>query len=126
MNAQTSSVAPTLKSYPVSLRMQPKLHYLLLLAARCEDRSISNYIEQAIKEKLQVDGSPHLLNDGLYDPCPAIRLLLLATAKPELLTDGEQALWHRICADKDVMSGSGVIDRAKLSAKWNQLISKGA
>jgi hypothetical protein len=99
--------AKTSRSETVGVRLDPKLRYLAEIAARENQRTLSGFIEWAIRKTLL--GQPYdepsvteptraqqdrpLWNEGLWDVDAADRFFLLATARPGLLTIQEQRLW---------------------------------
>jgi hypothetical protein len=88
----------------VSVRLDPKLHYLTMLAGRNQGRTISSVIERAVQFALRnsafvedepMPGSfpPRLQMDELWDVEESDRFYLLARKRQELLTIPEQRLW---------------------------------
>ncbi|WP_263351781.1 hypothetical protein [Acidicapsa acidisoli] len=93
----------------VGVRVDPKVRYLAEIAAREQQRSVSSFIEWAIR-KILTEGSPSIepgtgpmidptkqpkpmWGDGLWDVDEADRFFLLATMRSDLLTISEQRLW---------------------------------
>jgi hypothetical protein len=94
------------------VRLAPKVFYLATLAAREQQRSLSSLIDYVIRKAL-TDGSfhqepnqglnlditaphapPPMWFETLWASDPADRLYLLATARPDLMTDAERDFWN--------------------------------
>jgi len=98
------------RSETVTVRLDPKLRYLAELAARLHRRTLSSYIEWAIKEALDGEavrptGMPgHVATDhtigneaeNLWDVDESDRFAKLAQRYPHLLTHDEQVRWKLI------------------------------
>jgi len=100
----------TARSETVTVRLDPKLHYLATIAAReSPARGLSGFIEWAVRRTLS-DASamvangepmpgtwptptPRLWGESLWDVDEADRFYHLATAMNGLLTIPEQRLW---------------------------------
>jgi predicted transcriptional regulator len=88
----------TQRTAAVSIRLDPKLRYLLDIAARAHRRTISGFIDWAISEQIKYvhvgrDGrrrSVAEVADTLWSTDPDERFRLLATQYPELLIYDEQ------------------------------------
>jgi hypothetical protein len=92
------------------VRLDPKLRYLAELAARLHRRTLSSYIEWAIKASLDTEtvrptnlpglhASDHTIGseaEYLWDVDGADRFAKLALRYPHLLTHDEQVLWKLI------------------------------
>ena len=94
----------TARTSNVSVRLDPKLHYLTMLAGRNQGRTISSVIERAVQFALRNSAfvedepmpgkfPPQLQMDELWDVEESDRFYLLATKRQELLTIPEQRLW---------------------------------
>ena len=84
------------KTDNITVRVEPRLRYLTMLAARQQHRSLSALIEWAVQEQLKtmkVDGTP-LLDLDLWDVDEEDRLKLLALNAPNLLTYDEE-VWAK-------------------------------
>lgn len=96
--------APSPKKEVMSLRIEPKLRYLIDLAARVQRRNITNYVEWALEESLKhvdigdipYESSIQHLSDYLWSLSEAKRFIRLATYRNDLLTYEEQKLWNVI------------------------------
>lgn len=100
--------APSPKKEVMSLRIEPKLRYLIDIAARIQRRNITNYVEWALEESLHsvylennfetIDKASTLdfLKDRLWDINESKRFVTLAIHYPDLLTFEEQKLWDVI------------------------------
>jgi len=94
------------RSETVTVRLDPKLRYLAGLAARQHRRTLSSFIEWAIKESLDKVSlkSNNLSNNksiadeaiNLWDVDEPDRFIKLAFNNPDLLTHDEQVLWKLI------------------------------
>jgi hypothetical protein len=99
----------TARTTNVSVRLDPKLHYLATLAAREQGRTVSSFIEWAVRRTLsdavamRDAGEPMpgmwpsqpapLWMESLWDIDEADRFYNLATLRASLLTIAEQRLW---------------------------------
>jgi len=96
----------TARSETVTVRLDPKLHYLAGIAAREQVRTRSGFIEWAVRRTLSDKaamlneplvgdgpGAPPLWEEHLWDVDEADRFFSLATLRPGLLTIPEQRLW---------------------------------
>ncbi|OYQ70551.1 hypothetical protein B9T13_04640 [Wohlfahrtiimonas chitiniclastica] len=91
----------TTRREATSIRFDPKLKYLLEIAARVQRRNLTNYIEWAVEESLkQVRVSDHNsiadISENLWDIDESHRFLYLAAFYPELLTYEEQEVFKVI------------------------------
>lgn len=97
------------RSETVTVRLDPKLRYLAELAARLHRRTLSSYVEWAIKASLDREAlrplNTHADLDGstiggeaeyLWDVDDADRFAKLALRYPHLLTHEEQVRWKLI------------------------------
>jgi len=113
-NARKHQLAPKeeimLKKNPenVTLRISPKLRYLCELAARKQQRSLSNFIEWAARHALtdsamDPEPTPGLLpifgvplplwNEVLWSEEESERLFKLANLEPSLMNPTESLIW---------------------------------
>ncbi|SHJ67403.1 hypothetical protein SAMN02745165_02911 [Malonomonas rubra DSM 5091] len=109
MTAKKAGGGKLTRSETVTVRLDPKLRYLVELAARSQRRTVSSYIEWAIEQSLQkvilfegrssAECDVNLAEAGadLWDVDEADRLVRLADQYPEMLTYDEQVLWKLIC-----------------------------
>ena len=132
------------KSEVVSIRLSPRLKYLADLAARAEERTISNYVEWVVRESLKshailIQGHAVQVEEAdrqykLWDIDPAERLAKLALLSPEMLSPDEQMIWRLIrdtrwlwSDDKDLeqpwnwLEGSGALNIRATSMNWSRL-----
>jgi hypothetical protein len=96
------------RSQTVTVRLDPKLRYLVELAARKQRRTVSSFIEWAIEESLAMvplresgSGEADAMTiateaEHLWDVDDADRFARLAYRFPELLTHDEQKVWKLI------------------------------
>lgn len=98
------------RSETVTVRLDPKLRYLAELAARLHRRTLSSYVEWAIKASLDTEvvrptntpsnvGTDHTIGNEaeyLWDVDDADRFAKLALRYSHLLTHDEQVLWKLI------------------------------
>jgi predicted transcriptional regulator len=100
------------RSKTVTVRLNPKLHYLAELAARRQRRTLSSFIEWAIEESLQfvtIEERWHLatltadkritvadIARDVWEVDEIDRFFKLALRYPHLLTHEEQVLWKLV------------------------------
>lgn len=108
------------RSETVTVRLDPKLRYLAELAARLHRRTLSSYIEWAIKASLDtevvrptnmhgLEASAHTIgneSEYLWDVDDADRFAKLALRYPHLLTHEEQVRWKLIRENGYLWKGS--------------------
>lgn len=108
------------RSETVTVRLDPKLRYLAELAARMHRRTLSSYIEWAIKASLDTEivrptnlpslvASDHTIGNEaeyLWDVDDADRFAKLALRYPHLLTHEEQVRWKLIRENGYLWKGS--------------------
>ena len=132
------------KSEVVSIRLSPRLKYLADLAARADERTVSNYVEWAVKESLKtraivIQGHPVQIEEAdrqfrLWDVDPAERLAKLALLSPEILSPDEQIVWRLIRDTRWLWSeqrdpeqpwnwldGAGALNIRAASMNWSRL-----
>jgi hypothetical protein len=101
--------ANTSRSETVTVRLDPKLRYLAEIGAREQQRTLSSFIEWAVRRALTPaamwEDEPEVSEpvgpfqpkpmwmEGLWDVDEADRFFLLAAARHDLLTIPEQRLW---------------------------------
>lgn len=101
------------RSETLNMRIDPKLKYLAEIASRDTGRTLSGFIERAIKRALTVgvpledelrvsestgpNTEPKLYFETLWDVDEADRFFHLATLRPGLLTIQEQRFWKLFC-----------------------------
>jgi hypothetical protein len=99
MKVKMSSAA---RSITVGVRLDPRLRYLVELAARKQRRSVSTFIDSTLRDSLKrmslVEDGPSLAEEAasLWDVDEAVRFARLAEAHPDLLTYDEQVEWKRL------------------------------
>lgn len=104
------------RSDTLNMRIEPKVKYLAELAARETQRTLSGFIEWAIKRALTVEAMAEdeptsgtafiikqaapLYNEGFWDVDESDRFFKLASFRPDLLTIEEQRMWKlfQLCA----------------------------
>jgi uncharacterized protein (DUF1778 family) len=98
------------RSETVTVRFDPKLRYLLELAARKQRRTVSSFIEWAVEESLKqvvLREDSHSNNGAsnlsiadvaavLWDVDESDRFALLALDYPDMLTHEEQTIWKLV------------------------------
>lgn len=96
------------RSETVSVRLDPKLRYLIEIAARVQRRTVSSYIDWAVERSLSANvvlGDPADqvsmatladVADRLWDVDEADRFAKLALLAPHLLDYDEQRLWKLV------------------------------
>jgi hypothetical protein len=96
------------KTDTLTLRMKPKLKYVLELVARRQHRNLSEVTSWAIEQALinQPEGARSLglgefpkAVDALWSPYESDRLVLLAQKRPDLMTYEEDVIWRFIKDD---------------------------
>lgn len=100
---------PQPRKEATSVRLEPKVKYLVEIAARIQRRSVTNYIEWALEESLrnitlEDNMSDNFgnkvtldyLKDYLWDINESKRFMILTLNYPVLLTFEEQKLWEII------------------------------
>ncbi|AFL87459.1 hypothetical protein Terro_1141 [Terriglobus roseus DSM 18391] len=109
MPALTKKGPTSARSETVAVRLDAKVRHLVELAARDQQRSLSSLVETIIRKALS-DGSfaqaPNyglditkpaarapMWGEGFWDTDPADRLYLLATGRPDLMTEQEAGFW---------------------------------
>jgi hypothetical protein len=112
-------MSPAARSVTVGVRLDPRLRYLVELAARKQRRSVSTFIDSALRDSLKrmslVEDGPSLAEEAasLWDVDAAVRFARLAEAHPDLLTYDEQVEWKRQAA---VVADKSKRDRAHIPA----------
>lgn len=91
------SKSPQQRKEPLSLRIEPKIKYLIEIASRVQRRNISNYVEYVIEESLknveiEKDKSIYEVSRDIWSENEGERLMLLEDKYPDLLTFEEIAL----------------------------------
>jgi hypothetical protein len=98
------------RSETLNMRIDPKLKYLAEITAREQDRTLSSFIERAVRRALtpqavsedepgvgaMIDPTRQtkpLWNEGFWDADEEDRFFMLATMRSDLLTIPEQRLW---------------------------------
>jgi hypothetical protein len=124
------------RSEIVTVRLDPKLRYLAELAARLHRRTLSSYIEWAIKasldnEVLRPTNLPSLVvsdhtigkeAEYLWDVDDADRFAKLALRYPHLLTHEEQVKWKLIRECPGLWRGRYVGD----PEEWTWSVNEGS
>ncbi len=128
------------RSVTVTVRFDPRLHYLAELAARKQRRTLSSFVEWAIEDTLgrlniyegwdgrghQVAYSFNYAATELWDVDEADRFTKLAFRYPDLLTHTEQVAWKLIKENGLLWRGnySGTENRWTWVAKEPGLIAE--
>jgi hypothetical protein len=99
-----SARSPPVRSITVGVRLDHRLHYLAELAARKQRRSLSSFLEWAVKESLQGSYLLAAEADELWHPDKAKRFARLASRYPELLTYQEEVIWKRFREERGVLA----------------------
>jgi hypothetical protein len=96
------------RSETVTVRLDPKLHYLATIAGRDQVRTLSSFIEWSVRRTLTdaeamknepnpgywpAPTPPLWMEEQLWDTDEADRFFRLATKRRDLLTIAEQRLW---------------------------------
>ncbi len=127
--------AKTARSETISVRIDPKIRYLAELGAREKQRTLSSFVEWAIRKALTLksmsEEEPNygptfsteqpplpLWNDGLWDVDEADRFFHLAMARHDLLTIPEQRLW-KLLSGSIALNNDGKIDLKTFREYWN-------
>lgn len=120
------------RSVTVTVRLDPKLRYLAEIAARCQRRTVSSYIEWAVLESLNGIRLPdgfggsnivEFVSDKaekLWSVDESERLARLAIIQPELLNHDEQVLWQLIC-DRGLMWQGAYLSTGRRNWDWEKL-----
>ena len=126
------------RSKTVTVRLDPRLHYLAELAARKQRRTLSSFIEWAIQDALEEvlifdpeTGKKSSLADcaaKLWDIEEADRLVQLVVHSPDLLSFDEQRIWKVIEGTNDFWNRPGrakinKLNMASLQLNWNSIVS---
>lgn len=100
------SKSPSPRKEVMSLRIEPKLKYLVELGARIQRRNLTNYVEWALEESLKqvfLDSDKNLslsematVNDLVWSTDESSRFLFLAFFLKDLMTYEEQSYWELI------------------------------
>ena len=118
MVARAKAIGLEGKTESITMRLSPKLKFGLELLARQRQQPVSaiatELFESAIREQLtwqgvvgiQQGGSPTSLVDQVWDPLEPDRLLKLAAAAPQLLSD-EERLLHKVIEESPRYSTEG-------------------
>jgi hypothetical protein len=84
----------------ISVRLDPRLRYLVEIASRTQRRSLSSYVEWVVAESIKdvfpsesSEGSLEFHAEILWDINEPIRLVNLALKFPGLLNHDEQQIW---------------------------------
>ena len=120
----------------VTVRLDPQLRYLAELAGRIHRRTLSSYIEWAIKDALDdepirpvwlkgLEASNHTIGSEaayLWDVDESDRFAKLALRYPNLLTHDEQILWKLIRENGYLWLGR----KHKTNGEWTWEIQEGS
>ncbi|UNM96282.1 hypothetical protein MMG00_13990 [Ignatzschineria rhizosphaerae] len=94
---------PQPRKEATSVRLEPKVKYLVEVAARIQRRSVTNYIEWALEESLKSvdlfeDSQQSVADyaDKLWQIEESRRFVILAITRKDLLSFEEQKLWELI------------------------------
>ena len=97
------------RSAVLNMRIQPRILWLANVASRYRDQTLSNFIEDAIKQALSpeavlndepncgtepvFEAEPTLWGDSLWDENEAVRVFRLAVFDSRLMTPSQKAVW---------------------------------
>lgn len=102
------------RSDTLNMRIDPKVKYLAEKLARYQDKTLSTFIENAVRRALTdvtedepTEQAP-MWGEGLWSEDEATRLFMLAVSYPSLLTDAQTKLWT-------LLSGSLIKDHGKFT-----------
>ncbi|HTF67647.1 MAG TPA: hypothetical protein VK638_33710 [Edaphobacter sp.] len=125
--------ANTSRSETVTVRLDPKIRYIAELAARHQQRTLSSFIEWAVRQVLMKGdvleepnyGSDHegerqirpMWGEGFWDVDEADRFFLLAVGRPDLLTITEQRLWKLYSSS--LPGNHGELNITRFREYWN-------
>jgi len=128
--------ANTSRSETVTVRLDPKIRYLAELAAREQQRTLSNFIEWAVRHALTsavmaedepTPGTEPIFNrpaplwmEGLWDADEADRFLLLGASRPDLMTTEQQTLW-KLLSEK-LTRKNGKFNRTQFRELWDEFV----
>ena len=124
------------RSKTVTVRLNPKLHYLAEIAARKQHRSLSSFIEWDVQESLtnvilkdnREDGANISLSEvaeQLWDVDEPDRLIKLATAHPDLLNFNEQLQWKVIRENPEFIK-TGKYKPTHIRKHWESIKQRAA
>jgi len=114
-----------MRSGTLNMRIDPKVKYLAEKLAKYQQRTLSNFIEGAVRRALTdvIHDEPNvgttippkmppapMWGDGLWSDDEATRFFMLATAHPDLLNVSEMRLWT-------LLSGSMMKNYGKITLK---------
>jgi hypothetical protein len=127
--------ANTTRSETVTVRLDPKLFYLAGLAAKEQQRTLSNFIEWAVRHALtaevMLEDEPTpgteptfkkpapLWNEGLWDVDEADRFFLLGS-RPDLMSDSELTLW-KLLTEK-LSRKNGKFNLQQFRELWDEFV----
>lgn len=121
------------KTESITMRLSPKLKFGLELLARQRQQPVSviatELFEAAIREQLtwqspisvQPGGRPISLLDHVWDPLEPDRLLKLAEAAPQLLSDDERLLQKVIQESPQYRAEGGAPAPAVVREHWKEI-----
>lgn len=117
------------RSETVTVRLNPRIHYLAELAARYQQRTLSGFIEWAVTRALtpevmqddehDVSEPRPLWMEGMWDVDEADRFYLLGS-RPDLMTIEQQALW-KLLSEK-LSRKNGKFNRIQFRELWNEFV----
>lgn len=127
--------ANTTRSETVTVRLDPKLFYLAGLAAKEHQRTLSNFIEWAVRHALTVEAMSEdeatpgtepifkqpapLWNEGFWDVDEATRFYKLAS-RPDLMTVEQQAMWNLM--SNKLSEHRGEITLPRFRKLWDEFV----
>lgn len=80
----------------LSLRIEPRIKYLIDIASRIQRRNVTNYVEQVLEDSLQnieIDNDMPLTKADLWDIYESDRFIKLAYSYPSLLSYDEHIIF---------------------------------
>lgn len=133
----TSTAVGRKRSETLFMKIDPKLKYLAEIAARDEDRSLSGFVDRALRLALETKGqrdnadlnvsepvappAPQpLWLEGIWDEDEATRFFKVAASRYDLLSVGEQLLW-KLLTDK-LSENGGKITLKRFIVLWDEFV----
>ena len=120
-----------------SMKIDPKLKYLAAVAAKDEGRTLSGFVDRALRLALETkaqrdNAEPNVSEpvapsatqplwfEGIYDEDEATRFFKLAESRHDLLSVGEQLLW-KLLTNK-LSENRGKITLKRFILLWDEFV----